>query len=75
MQTHRTLISKWPSLEDFAEDIGVVENTAKQMAMRNSVNGGYWLAAAQGAERRGIDGASLEIWAKAAARTKEGAAE
>ena len=63
METHRQLISLWPSIAAFADDIGVPENTAKQMRTRNSVNGIYWALAAKGAEARGIVGAGLDAWA------------
>ena len=54
MKTFRDIISKWPSVSDFADDIGVEENTAKQMRTRNSVNGKYWLPMVRAAEKRGI---------------------
>lgn len=60
MKTHRTLISLWPSLADFAQDLGVSENTAKQMRTRDSVHARYWLAMIAGARERGIEGVSFE---------------
>lgn len=55
MKTFRDIISKWPSISDFAEDIGVEENTAKQMRTRNSVNGKYWTPMVKAAKARGIN--------------------
>lgn len=55
MSTFRTIINQWPSIAEFATDIGVEENTAKQMRTRNSVNAKYWPAMVVGAQRRGID--------------------
>jgi len=57
---HKIIISKWPSIAEFAADIGVPENTAKQMRTRNSINGRYWLAMISGAKRRKISGVTIE---------------
>jgi hypothetical protein len=54
MKTFRDIISKWPSVSDFADDIGVEENTAKQMRTRNSVNAKYWTSMVTAAQKRGI---------------------
>lgn len=62
---HAQIISLWPNLSDFADDIGVSENTAKQMRTRNRVNARYWPAMVAGAQARGIEGVSLEVLAKA----------
>lgn len=59
----RDAIARWPSISDFAEDIGVSENTAKQMRTRNSIPAPYWLNAASAAKRREIDGVSIETFA------------
>lgn len=55
MSSFRDIISRWPSISDFADDIGVEENTAKQMRTRNSVNARYWLAMVEGGRKRGLD--------------------
>lgn len=60
MKTHRDIISLWPRLADFASDIGVPENTAKQMRTRNSINARYWPALVRAAQSRGIDGVTFE---------------
>lgn len=54
MVDFRNIISRWPSVADFAADIGVEENTAKQMRTRNRVNGRYWLSMIEGASTRGF---------------------
>jgi hypothetical protein len=62
---HAKIISLWPSIAAFADDIGVSENTAKQMRTRNRVNAKYWPAMVAGAQVRGIKGVTLEALAKA----------
>lgn len=65
----------WPSLADFASDIGVEENTAKQMRTRNSVNPVYWPSMMEGARCRKIDGVTFEaLTAAYAARRTAGVA-
>ena len=71
MLTHRDIIKTWPKLRDFAEDIGVSENTAKAMRTRNSINSVYWREVVSGAERRGysdVTHKALAIAAEARAR-------
>ena len=60
---HRLIIDKWPTLADFAEDIGVSENTAKQMRTRNSINSRYWTALIEGAQIRSIPNIDYEALA------------
>jgi len=73
METHRDIISKWPSITAFADDIGVSANTAKQMRTRNSINGRYWAAAVEGAKQRRLNGVTLEALALTAMQTPEAA--
>lgn len=69
MNTFRDVINAWPTLDDFASDIRVEPNTAKQMRTRNSVAAAYWPDMISGAKRRKIVGVSLEkLAALAAAR-------
>lgn len=63
MDTFSSLISGY-GLTEFAEDIGVTANTAKQMRTRDSVPSGYWTAWVDGAERRGRVGITHERLAK-----------
>lgn len=71
--SHKSLIDRWPSLGDFAEDIGTSYNTAKAMRRREKVPSEYWLAAVAGAEAREIDGVTLEAFASAVALQQEAA--
>lgn len=73
----REIIGKWPNLGAFARDIGVTENTAKQMRTRDSVKAEYWGKMVAGARRRRIEGVTLEVLARlkaSGARPKSSAA-
>ncbi|KQT54591.1 hypothetical protein ASG43_03125 [Aureimonas sp. Leaf454] len=61
------MIDKWPSLADFAADIGVEYGTAKQMRRRDSVAGRYWLTMQEAAKRRAISDVTVGTLAAAAA--------
>lgn len=71
---HASLINLWPSLSDFADDIGVAYETAKAMRRRGSVPGGYWIRMVEAAQRRGIEGVTLRRIAEVAAQAKDVAA-
>ncbi|OJU37177.1 MAG: hypothetical protein BGN94_08175 [Rhizobiales bacterium 68-8] len=65
--THSDLINLWPTLADFAADIGVEYGTAKAMRRRSSVPSEYWLSMVRSADGRGIAGVTLEALAAAVA--------
>lgn len=69
----KEIISRWPSLAAFAEDIGVPEKTAAQIKWRDSVASKYWKAMVDGAARREISGVTLEVLADLAARRDDAA--
>ncbi len=64
MNTFRDVIDKWPSLRDFAADIGVQYVTAQVMRWRGSINADHWDAVVQAAKQRGFDGITIELLAK-----------
>lgn len=66
MKTHRDIIEKWPTVGEFAADIGVSENTARAMKRRNSIRGIYWHDIVAAAKRRGFEGVTHETLACAA---------
>jgi hypothetical protein len=70
--SHAQIINRWPSISDFADDIGVVYGTAKAMRRRGSIPPPYWPKTVRAAKQRGLKGISLELLAEAAA--KRGAA-
>lgn len=64
-------VDLWPSLADFAADIGVTYGTAKGIRHRERRGLGivpdcYWRRAVAGAEARGIAGVTLEALSQAA---------
>lgn len=69
MDTFRALITAY-GLSDFAADIGVHENTAKQMRKRDSVAPEYWDAWVRRAREREKDGITLERLARIAAKRR-----
>lgn len=58
--THANIIAKWPSVAEFARDLGLNYQTARFMKRRKSIPPRYWRKVAQAAEDRGIRGVSLE---------------
>lgn len=62
---HAPIIDLWPSLSDFATDIGQSYNTAKAIRRRGWIPDWYWESAVAGAERREIKGVTLERLAEA----------
>jgi len=67
MDTFADIIDRWPSLQDFADDIGVKYVTAQLMRHRNSIAPNHWKALVSGAEMRRIEGVTLEALAEIAA--------
>lgn len=65
--THAQIISDWPSLSEFAADLGVEYGTAKAMRKRNSIPSRYWVTVVSKACDRGIAGVTYEVLAMAAA--------
>lgn len=70
IKTFRDVIAAWPSLSEFAKDIGVSENTAKLMRFRDSVAPEYWPFVVDHAKSRKIKGISLELLHKLRAEKK-----
>lgn len=65
--THTDLINLWPSLAEFALDLGVEYGTAKAMRRRSSIPSEYWITMVRSAEGREIAGVNLEALAEAVA--------
>lgn len=71
--THAEIINKWPSLSDFADDLGVQYGTAKAMRRRASIPPEHWLTIIGKATEREIEGVTLEVLASAVAKQPEAA--
>lgn len=68
--THAEIINCWPSLAEFASDIGVEYGTAKAMRRRDSIPPGKWVLVVEKATERGIP-VTYEMLAVAAATELE----
>lgn len=68
--THTELIDCWPSLSDFAGDLGVAYGTAKAMRRRGSVPSEHWVAMVDAARSRALVEVSLDSLAAAVAKIK-----
>ena len=64
MDTFRQIIGRWPSIAEFADDIGVAYVTAQMMNWRDSINSDHWDRVVAAAQRRGFDGVTLELLQK-----------
>lgn len=77
-QSHAEIIGLWPSLGEFAADIGVSYGTAKQMRRRNSIADDHRPAVVAKAEIRGLTGITFELLSRTApvrrAKIDQGAA-
>jgi hypothetical protein len=69
--THADIINRWPTLTDFANDIGVAYGTAKAMRRRDSIPSEHWVAVVARASEREITDVTLEALAHAAAARVE----
>lgn len=72
--THQDIINLWPSLNEFAGDIGVAYGTAKAMRRRGSIPARYWDKMIAKASDRKISGVSYKSLAVSIAKIKERAA-
>lgn len=63
---HRAVIALWPSLGEYADDIGAEYGTAKQHRRRNSIPDAYRSAVVSAARRRKFAGISFELLTKTA---------
>lgn len=64
MKTFTDVINLWPSLSEFADDIGVKYVTAQVMRYRGSIAPTHWSLVAEAAKRRGYHGVTIERLAK-----------
>lgn len=66
--TYASIIIRWNSYADFAEDIGVDRKHAHAMFARDSIPPYYWLAVVKAASRRGYEGITYELLARLASK-------
>jgi len=74
--THADVISRWPTIAAFADDIECAYEAAKAMRRRSAIPAVYWLRVVEKAAERKIEGVSLQSLAEAIAfRSRMEAAE
>lgn len=73
--SHADLINLWPSLAEFADDLGVPYVTAKAMRRRSSVPASHWMRMVAVASEKGFSGVTLEALALHASQKTVEAAE
>jgi len=71
--THGDIINLWPSLSDFADDMGVQYGTAKAMRRRGTIPTQYFNAVVRSASLRGFDSVTLEALVNAVSKEGEAA--
>lgn len=64
------IIKHWPNAEVFASDIGVKGVTARQWKRRGSIPPEHWKAVVAAAEKRAIEGVTLEALAEMATQQR-----
>ena len=60
MQDVQNVIGLWPNVRSVAEDCDSDVEAVYQWQKRGSIPGRYWLHLVNGAEKRGLDGVTLE---------------
>lgn len=70
---HAQIINLWPTIADFATDIGVGYEAAKAMRRRGSIPPGYWVRTVDAAARRGFAGVDYQRLAELVAVELEAA--
>jgi hypothetical protein len=54
------LIAKWPTIAEFANEVGCGYEAARKMVTRGRVGPRHWGSVVEASERRGIPGVSIE---------------
>ncbi|CAB4196133.1 hypothetical protein UFOVP1299_57 [uncultured Caudovirales phage] len=63
MNTFCEIMALWPNRAELQRDCGVKYTTAQQWWSRNSIPSKYWMVLIASAEKRGLPGLSLEVFA------------
>lgn len=67
------LIEQWPTIGEFAADIGCGYEAARQMRMRQSIAPEHWQKVVSAASSRGVEGVTFEWIAQQRAKRQEAA--
>ena len=66
-ETISDLINRWPTIGEFASDIGCGYEAARKMRDRNSIAANHWARVVEVSKKRKIRGVNFEWLAKARA--------
>lgn len=66
MESFSAIIAAFGGAAPFRDAMGLVDVTARQMKLRDSIPAGYWPRVVEEAKQRGIEGVTLEALAKIA---------
>lgn len=61
MHSFSDIISRWPSCEEFARDVGTKGVNARSMRQRNSIPARFWPKVVESARQRRIEGITHEL--------------
>jgi len=67
--TYASIITRWNSFKDFADDIGIDRKHAHAMFARDSIPPYHWLNVVKAASKRGYEGITYELLARLASKT------
>lgn len=68
------LIDQWPTIAEFASDVGCGYEAARQMRRRKKIAPEHWASVVSASKGRGIDGVTLEWIAEQRATAQQGKA-
>jgi hypothetical protein len=68
MNSHTDIIDLWPTLREYASDIGVPYGTAQVMRYRRSIHARHWDDVVMAARKRGLEGVTHEVLAHVKAK-------
>jgi hypothetical protein len=61
MRRHREVIELWPTRAEFARELGVAYQTARQWYARDNIPANYWPAVVSNAAARGLRQVTVEL--------------
>lgn len=75
MRTFAEIIAAWGDDAVFAEEVGAPRSLVAVWKHRNSIPAPYWGGVIAGAEKRGLDGVTLELLARLSRQRRSADAE
>ncbi len=74
MRTFSAVVNAWPSAAELARDLGISEIRTRAWRNREMIPAENWLAVVEAANRRGIEGVTLDLLAGLASQKRQSAA-